>query len=156
MELVEGEDLSQRIARGALPLDEAVPIARQIAEALDAAHERGLYTASLKPANIKVRAGRRGEGAGFRFGQARAAGVGSEPQDVLTASPTITSPARMTGIGRDPRHRGLHESRTGEGPRRPIGAATLGAGAVLYEMLTGRRAFDGEDIAEVLGAVVCL
>ena len=56
MELVEGEDLSQRIARGALPLDEAVPIARQIAEALDAAHEQGIIHRDLKPANIKVRA----------------------------------------------------------------------------------------------------
>ena len=55
MELVEGEDLSQRIGRGALPLDEAVPIARQIAEALEAAHEQGIIHRDLKPANIKVR-----------------------------------------------------------------------------------------------------
>src|SRR6267143_1065838 len=56
MELVEGEDLSQRIARGAIPLDEALPIARQIAEALEAAHEQGIIHRDLKPANIKVRA----------------------------------------------------------------------------------------------------
>ena len=56
MELVEGEDLSQRIARGPIPPDEAVPIARQIAEALDAAHEQGIIHRDLKPANIKVRA----------------------------------------------------------------------------------------------------
>ena len=55
MELVEGEDLSQRIARGAIPLDEALPIARQIAEALEAAHEQGIIHRDLKPANIKVR-----------------------------------------------------------------------------------------------------
>src|SRR6476646_4708393 len=55
MELVEGEDLSQRIARGPMPLDEALPIARQVAEALDAAHERGIVHRDLKPANIKVR-----------------------------------------------------------------------------------------------------
>jgi serine/threonine protein kinase len=55
MELVEGEDLSQRIARGAIPLDEALPIARQIAEALEAAHEAGIVHRDLKPANIKVR-----------------------------------------------------------------------------------------------------
>src|SRR6266581_3766780 len=54
MELVEGEDLSQRIARGALPLDEALPIARQIADALEAAHEQGIIHRDLKPANIKV------------------------------------------------------------------------------------------------------
>ena len=56
MELVEGEDLSQRIARGAIPLDEALPIAKQIADALEAAHERGIIHRDLKPANIKVRA----------------------------------------------------------------------------------------------------
>ena len=56
MELVEGDDLSQRIARGAIPIDEALPIARQIAEALDAAHEQGIVHRDLKPANIKVRA----------------------------------------------------------------------------------------------------
>ena len=56
MELVEGEDLSQRIARGPIPLDEALPIARQIAEALEAAHEQGIIHRDLKPANIKVRA----------------------------------------------------------------------------------------------------
>jgi serine/threonine protein kinase len=56
MELVEGEDLSQRIARGAIPIDEALPIAKQIAEALEAAHERGVIHRDLKPANIKVRA----------------------------------------------------------------------------------------------------
>jgi serine/threonine protein kinase len=55
MELVEGEDLSQRLARGAIPLDEALPIAKQIAEALEAAHERGIVHRDLKPANIKVR-----------------------------------------------------------------------------------------------------
>src|SRR5687767_10237761 len=55
MELVEGEDLSQRIARGPIPLDEALPIARQIAEALEAAHEAGIIHRDLKPANIKVR-----------------------------------------------------------------------------------------------------
>ncbi len=56
MELVEGDDLSQRIARGPIPLDEALPIAKQIAEALEAAHEHGIIHRDLKPANIKVRA----------------------------------------------------------------------------------------------------
>ena len=55
MELVEGEDLSQRIARGPIPIDEALPIAKQIAEALEAAHEQGIIHRDLKPANIKVR-----------------------------------------------------------------------------------------------------
>ena len=55
MELVEGEDLAQRIARGPIPVDEALPIAKQIAEALEAAHEQGIIHRDLKPANIKVR-----------------------------------------------------------------------------------------------------
>ena len=69
MELVEGEDLSQRIARGPIPIDEALPIAKQIAEALEAAHEQGIIHRDLKPANIKVHAGRHREGARLRAGE---------------------------------------------------------------------------------------
>ena len=66
MELVEGDDLSQRIRKGAIPIDEALPIAKQIAEALEAAHEQGIIHRDLKPANIKVRRRRHGEGARLR------------------------------------------------------------------------------------------
>ena len=76
MELVEGDDLSQRIARGAIPLDEALPIAKQIAEALEAAHEQGIIHRDLKPANIKVRARRHGEGARLRPGESDGASGG--------------------------------------------------------------------------------
>ena len=98
MELVEGEDLSQRIARGPIPIDEALPIAKQIAEALEAAHEQGIIHRDLKPANIKVRAD--GAVKVLDFGLAKLAHVGATagPSDV-TASPTITSPAMMTGVG---------------------------------------------------------
>ena len=92
MELVEGEDLSQRIARGALPLDEALPIARQIAEALDAAHEQGIVHRDLKPANIKVRAD--GAVKVLDFGLAKGWTPESAAGRDVTASPTITSPAR--------------------------------------------------------------
>jgi eukaryotic-like serine/threonine-protein kinase len=90
MELVEGDDLSQRIARGAIPLDEALSIAKQIAEALEAAHEHGVIHRDLKPANIKLRPD--GTVKVLDFGLAKAvepAGVSS--MDVI-ASPTITSP----------------------------------------------------------------
>ena len=99
MELVEGEDLSQRIARGPIPLDDALPIARQIAEALEAAHEQGIIHRDLKPANIKVRPD--GTVKVLDFGLAKLTelrdGPGHAPD--VAASPTITSPAQMTGAG---------------------------------------------------------
>jgi len=101
MELVEGNDLSQRIARGAVPLDEALPIAKQIAEALEAAHEQGIIHRDLKPANITVRPD--GAVKVLDFGLAKALAQDprtSRPQDLndLANSPTITTPA-MTQAG---------------------------------------------------------
>jgi serine/threonine protein kinase len=99
MELVEGPTLADRIAQGAIPIDEALPIAKQIAEALEAAHEQGVIHRDLKPANIKVRAD--GTVKVLDFGLAKAL----EPVSVATSgaavtnSPTITSPALMTGVG---------------------------------------------------------
>ena len=98
MELVEGEDLSQRIAQGPIPIDEALPIARQIAEALEAAHEQGTIHRDLKPANVKVRAD--GTVKVLDFGLAKAmdpAGASSATAGV-SQTPTITSPA-MTEAG---------------------------------------------------------
>ena len=88
MELVEGEDLSLRIARGALPLDEALTVARQMAEALEAAHEQGIIHRDLKPANIKVRAD--GTVKVFDFGLAKAieSGVGTRESSVGNALAT--------------------------------------------------------------------
>src|SRR5437667_4134992 len=96
MELVEGEDLSQRIARGAIPLDEALPIAKQVAEALEAAHEQGIIHRDLKPANIKVRSD--GTVKVLDFGLAKAMEPAGAMSPSMSMSPTITSPA-MTQAG---------------------------------------------------------
>ena len=100
MELVEGDDLSQRIARGAIPLDEALPIAKQIAEALEAAHEQGIIHRDLKPANIKVRAD--GTVKVLDFGLAKALGAGGGSvggQERDRSRRRSRRPAMMTGVG---------------------------------------------------------
>src|SRR5438477_4889472 len=96
MELVEGDDLSQRISRGAIPIDEALPIATQIAEALEAAHEQGIIHRDLKPANIKVRAD--GAVKVLDFGLAKAMDPAGGMSASVSQSPTITTPV-MTHAG---------------------------------------------------------
>ena len=98
MELVEGDDLSQRIARGAIPLDEALPIAKQIAEALEAAHEQGIIHRDLKPANIKVRADGTVKVLDFGLAKAMEPAAAVASPNASMNSPTITSPA-MTQAG---------------------------------------------------------
>ena len=111
MELVEGEDLAQRIVRGAMPLDEALPIAKQIAEALEAAHERNIIHRDLKPANIKVRPD--GTVKVLDFGLAKAMEPPASSPGV-SQSPTMTTPA-MTQAGMILGTVAIHESGTGEG-----------------------------------------
>jgi serine/threonine protein kinase len=96
MELVEGADLSQRITKGAIPIDEALPIAKQIAEALEAAHEQGIIHRDLKPANIKVRPD--GTVKVLDFGLAKAMEPAGVAAPSIAESPTITTPA-MTQAG---------------------------------------------------------
>src|SRR4030095_4722467 len=97
LELVEGETLADRIARGPLPLDEALPIARQIAEALEAAHDQGIVHRDLKPSNIKIRPD--GTVKVLDFGLAKLTeGYPAATSGLADLSPTITSPA-MTGLG---------------------------------------------------------
>ena len=123
MELVEGEALAERIARGPLPLDEALPIARQIAEALEAAHDAGIIHRDLKPANIKVRPD--GTVKVLDFGLAKTIETASCRIGDTAHPPTITSPA-MTAHGRDSRHRRLHGHQSRRAARRSIGGPTCG------------------------------
>jgi serine/threonine protein kinase len=151
MELVEGPTLADRIAQGPIPIDEALPVARQIAEALEAAHEQGIIHRDLKPASIKVRAD--GTVKVLDFGLAKALEPTSGVIDA-TASPTITSPAMMTGVGV------LLGTAAYMSPEQARGKAVdkrsdiWAFGCVLYDMLTGQRAFAGEDVTETLAAVV--
>jgi eukaryotic-like serine/threonine-protein kinase len=154
MELVEGEDLAQRLARGPIPLDEALPIARQLAEALEAAHDLGIIHRDLKPANIKVRPD--GTVKVLDFGLAKLQGV-ADGQGVSHAdamhSPTFTSPA-MTQIGVILGTAAYMAPEQAKGKAVDKRADIWAFGCVLYEMLTGRRAFDGETITDVLAAIV--
>jgi serine/threonine protein kinase/Tol biopolymer transport system component len=156
MELVEGDDLSQRIARGAIPVDEALPIAKQIAEALEAAHQQGIIHRDLKPANIKLRSD--GAVKVLDFGLAKALSPEQDPASGAPAShsPTITSPAMLTGLGIVLGTAAYMSPEQAKGREADKRSDIWAFGCVLYEMLTGRRPFDGEDMTDVLGAVVRL
>ena len=136
MELVEGPTLADRIARGPIPVDEALPIAKQIAEALEVAHDQGIIHRDLKPANIKLRPD--GTAKVLDFGLAKALEPTSSPNLNATASPTITSPAMMTGVGV------LLGTAAYMSPEQAKGLSVdkrtdiFSFGNVLYEMLTGR------------------
>jgi len=153
MELVQGEDLSQRIARGPIPLNEALPIARQIADALEAAHEAGIIHRDLKPANIKVRED--GTVKVLDFGLAKAVDppAGTAAAGALRNSPTLTSPA-MTGVGVILGTAAYMSPEQAQGRVADKRSDVWSFGCVLYEMLTGRRAFTGETASDTLAAVL--
>ncbi len=162
MELVEGEDLSQRIARGAIPLDEALPIAKQIADALEAAHDRGIVHRDLKPANIKVRDDGTVKVLDFGLAKAMTAVVqGSSPADTGSPkgldydrnSPTFTSPA-MTGLGVILGTAAYMAPEQAKGKPVDKRADIWAFGCLVFEMLTGRAIFAHDSVAETLGAVV--
>ena len=153
MELVEGEDLSARLACGALPIEDVLPIARQIAEALEAAHEQGIVHRDLKPANIKLRAD--GTVKVLDFGLAKAmetASSGVHSRDVAV-SPTLTSPAMtMRGVILGTAAYMAPEQAKGQVVDRR--ADIWAFGVVLYEMLTGDSPFRADSVPETLAAVI--
>ena len=150
MELVEGEDLSQHIARGAIPLGEALPIARQIADAVEAAHEQGIIHRDLKPANIKVRADGTVKVLDFGLAKAMDPAIGSSANAMN--SPTLSMHATQAGI--------ILGTAAYMSPEQAAGKVAdkrsdlWAFGVVLLEMLTGRQAFGGETVSHVLAAVL--
>ena len=151
MELVEGEDLSVHIARGPMPLDEVRPIARQIAEALEAAHDQGIIHRDLKPANIKVRTD--GVVKVLDFGLAKALGPdGSSSAPEVMNSPTLT--ARATQMGLVLGTAAYMSPEQAKGRSVDKRADIWAFGAVLYEMLTGTRPFQGDDVSDTLASVL--
>ena len=153
MELVEGEDLSQRIARGGIPIDDALPIARQIAEALEAAHGQGIIHRDLKPANIKVR----DDGAVkvLDFGLAIAMDpLSSSAAAALANSPTITNAAAMTAAGIILGTAAYMSPEQARGKVVDKRTDIWAFGCVLYEMLTGLRPFGGNDVTDTIAAVI--
>jgi serine/threonine-protein kinase len=165
LELVEGETLADRVAGGPLPLDEALAVARQVAEALAAAHEHGIIHRDLKPANIKVTS--EGIVKVLDFGLAKLTGPPegrhhvpeADDRDVrlqpdLSASPTITSPAMMTGIGVILGTAAYMSPEQAKGREADKRSDIWAFGCVLFEMLSAKRPFEGEDVGDTLANVL--
>ena len=149
MELVEGEDLSERLKRGPIPIDEAIPIARQIAEALESAHEAGIVHRDLKPANIKIT--ENGTVKVLDFGLAKAWETDASDSS-LSLSPTVTRHATLEGvILGTAAYMSPEQARGKKVDRR---ADIWAFGVVLWEMLTGRKLFEGETTSDVMAAVL--
>ena len=148
LELIEGPTLADRIKQGSVPLDEALPIAKQIAEALEAAHEAGVIHRDLKPTNIKVRED--GTVKVLDFGLAKA--LDPNPEGDPSQSPTLTAAATQMGVIMGTAAYMSPEQARGK----PVDkrADIWAFGVVLYEMLTGTRAFEGTDLSQTLAKVI--
>ena len=149
MEFVDGEDLAQKLARGPLPFDDTIAIARQVIDALEAAHSSGIVHRDLKPANIKVRAD--GTVKVLDFGLAKADAFSSLSNDVAN-SPTLT--AHLTSAGVILGTAAYMAPEQAKGRTVDARADIWAFGVVLYEMLTGRQPFAGETTQDVLAAVL--
>ncbi len=147
LELVEGETLDERLAAGPLPIEEALRLARQIAEALEAAHEKAIVHRDLKPGNIKVTPD--GKVKVLDFGIAKTFGADPSTADA-SRSPTLTSTQAGTVLG-TPAYMSPEQARG-----RPVDKRTdiWSFGCVLYEMLTGRKAFGGATVSDTLAAIL--
>lgn len=150
MELVQGSTLAEHIASGAMPVDEALPIARQICEGLEYAHERGVIHRDLKPANVNLTP--EGTAKILDFGLAKALDAGDAASGDPASSPTMTRMATQAGIILGTAAYMSPEQAKGKAADRR--ADIWAFGCVLYEMLTGKHAFGGETVSETLAAVM--
>jgi serine/threonine protein kinase/Tol biopolymer transport system component len=158
LQLVEGPTLADRIAECPLPIAEALPIARQIADALEAAHDKGVIHRDLKPANIKIAPD--GQVKVLDFGLAKLIDADAGPSSQirgyspgLTNSPTITTPA-MTRMGIILGTAAYMSPEQAKGQPADKRSDVWSFGCVFYEMLTGTRAFEGQDVSDTLAAVL--
>ena len=146
LELVEGDTLAEKIARGKIPIGEALVIARQLVEALDAAHAKGIVHRDLKPANIKITPG--GSAKVLDFGLAKAAAAEGSLE---TISPSVTVGTEDGIILGTAAYMSPEQARG-----RPVDKRTdiWAFGCVIYEMLTGRKAFGGDTMSDVIAGVL--
>jgi Tol biopolymer transport system component/predicted Ser/Thr protein kinase len=149
MELVEGPTLAERIAQGAIPLDEALPLIQQLIDALEYAHEKGIIHRDLKPANIKIT--HDGRLKVLDFGLAKALSAESGPADPA-ASPTLTM--RATALGTILGTAGYMSPEQARGKPADRRADIWAFGVVVFEMLSGRMLFEGPTISDTLAAVL--
>jgi serine/threonine protein kinase/Tol biopolymer transport system component len=149
LELVPGETLAERLARGPIPVDEALEIARQIADALEAAHEKGIVHRDLKPANVKLTP--EGKVKVLDFGLAKALSGDASSPDV-SRSPTMTAQATQAGVVIGTAAYMSPEQARGKAVDKR--ADIWAFGAIVWEMLMGRRLFEGETVSDVLAAVL--